>query len=724
VSAASKVQRAPLLVVDLRPFRRSDGRWVDPVDRRAVALVPEGPARELGVVVYADTPKAIYAAAVWPPSPRAVAVLEGLGKPVRLGRIDERALAEVHDRVWPRPGRARIGEILARSGKVTPRELAEALRLQHAQGGKLGRHLLADNFVTHWDVAEAVARQAGLPLVDLITGRGVRLVPELFALMDETFWRDHLCVPLSARPGVLTLAMVDPGDEEAVAEVERRTGLRVRRAVTGYRDVLSALENQYRSRRLTSSVEWLRRERPDDSAAVTLSREQRLFALVVAVVFALSLARFPITTLAVFAGMCQVLYLAIILFRFALMRRAAGGMIEVFVSPEEVAALDEATLPPYTVLVPAYREASVLPILTRALSEIDYPKDRLEVKLLLEADDEETIAAARQSHLPNYIDIVVVPPSEPRTKPKACNYGLLQSRGEYVVIFDAEDAPEPDQLKKVIAAFRQVPEDIACIQAKLSYFNAEQNILTRWFTAEYAMWFDVLLPALTTHRMPIPLGGTSNHFRADVLRRVGMWDPHNVAEDADLGIRLHKLGFRTAVVDSTTYEEANSEFVNWVRQRSRWTKGYMQTWLVHMRHPLLLWRELGTKAFIGFQLMVGGNPATQLINPLLWAVTTLWFLTYWVPIQHFFPAPVYYVSMVDLTVGNFFFTYINLVGLVRRRAFTLVRANLFAPVYWAMMSVAAWKALMQMVLRPSFWEKTDHGLTTFLPESFDVGGQA
>lgn len=716
MSGAPGVEARPAPLVDLRPFRRADGGLVDPVDRNAARRLEEAVARNAGVVVYAETPRAIYAATLWPPSAAALAALGALGKSVRLARIEEAALNQVQDRLWPAHGHARIGEILGRDGKVTPREVTEAVARRERQGGRLGQHLLAEAPISHWDVAAAVARQSGLPLVDLTAGRGAGRVTELFALMDESFWRGRLCVPIAVRPGRITVAMVDPGDDGAVDAIERRTGLVVRRVVTGYRDVLVALDRQYRSRRLTTSLEWLRRERPDDSASVTLSGGQRTVALVVLLLFAADVLRFPITTLALFAGLAQALYLSIILFRFSLMLRGADGNVEVRVSAEAVAQLDERALPPYTVLVPAYHEANVLPTLTRALADLDYPKDRLEVKLLLEEDDAETIAAARGSRLPNFVDIVVVPRSEPRTKPKACNYGLLQSRGTYVVIFDAEDVPEPDQLKKAAIAFSRLGPDVVCVQSKLSYFNAEQNLLTRWFTAEYAMWFDVLLPALTTHRMPIPLGGTSNHFRADVLRRVGMWDPHNVAEDADLGVRLHKLGYRTAVIDSTTYEEANSEFVNWVRQRSRWTKGYMQTWLVHMRHPLRLWRELGTRAFVGFQLTVGGNPATLVLNPVLWGVTTLWFLTYWVPIQRFFPPPVYWASMFDLMVGNFFFTYSGIVGLVRRGAWPLVRASLFAPVYWAMMSVAAWKALVQMVLRPSFWEKTDHGLTPFAPD--------
>lgn len=238
--------------------------------------------------------------------------------------------------------------------------------------------------------------------------------------------------------------------------------------------------------------------------------------------------------------------------------------------------------------MPLYREANVLPTLVDALKRLEYPPDRLDVKLLLEEDDEDTIRAAKSAALPNYIELVLVPASQPRTKPKACNYGLARARGEYVVIYDAEDIPEPDQLLKAVAVLRSSPAEVVCVQAKLSYYNAFQNVLTKWFTVEYATWFDLMLPGLFAARMPIPLGGTSNHFKTAVLQSMGAWDPFNVTEDADLGIRLYKAGYRTVIMNSTTYEEANADLVNWIRQRSRWIKGYIQTSLVHLRSPRAL----------------------------------------------------------------------------------------------------------------------------------------
>ncbi len=230
-----------------------------------------------------------------------------------------------------------------------------------------------------------------------------------------------------------------------------------------------------------------------------------------------------------------------------------------------------------------YRERAVAEKVVRAALSLDYPREKLDIKLLLEEDDPETLAEIRAAEWPSCVETIIVPHGSPKTKPKACNHGLLAARGEYLVIYDAEDRPEPDQLKKAICAFRRVDPRVVCLQAKLNYYNPRQNHLTRFFTLEYTSWFDLFLPGLHVLSAPIPLGGTSNHFRVKALRDLGGWDPFNVTEDCDLGIRLHREGYRTAVLDSTTWEEANSRLFNWIRQRSRWVKGYIQTHLVHTR---------------------------------------------------------------------------------------------------------------------------------------------
>lgn len=285
-------------------------------------------------------------------------------------------------------------------------------------------------------------------------------------------------------------------------------------------------------------------------------------------------------------GVLCLFYLATIMYKLLTVLLSVVWPAELRVTSEELAALDDSTLPVYTVLVPLYKEAEVAAKVVRSVTSLDYPKDKLDVILLLEEPDQETRKALEGVALPACVRTLVVPDGSPRTKPRACDYGLAAARGEFLVIYDAEDRPEPDQLKKAVVAFRRLPERVMCLQAKLNYYNPRQNWLTKWFTLEYTTWFDLFLPGLNRLRVPIPLGGTSNHFRTAGLRELGGWDPFNVAEDCDLGMRLHRRGYRTVVLDSTTWEEANSRLGSWIRQRSRWVKGYIQTHLVHTRESM------------------------------------------------------------------------------------------------------------------------------------------
>jgi cellulose synthase/poly-beta-1,6-N-acetylglucosamine synthase-like glycosyltransferase len=368
-------------------------------------------------------------------------------------------------------------------------------------------------------------------------------------------------------------------------------------------------------------------------------------------------------------------------------------------------------LPVYTVLVPAYREPEVVTRLLGALGRIEYPPARLDVKLLLEEDDEVTIEAVRAADTGSEVEVVLVPAGEPRTKPKALNYGLTLARGEMITIYDAEDLPDPLQLRRAVVAFSRHGPDVGCIQAKLSFDNIDQNLITRWFSIEYAMWFSFFLPGLVRYRAPLPLGGTSNHMRRHVVEELGGWDPHNVTEDADLGIRLHRHGYQVGVLESTTLEEANSDFVNWVKQRSRWYKGYFQTWLVHMREPRSLWRDLGWRGFCQFNLFVGGTPVLALLNPVFWSLTIVWFVGKPAVIQELFPAPVFYAGLVCWAFGNFTIAYLSIISARIMGRAELVFAAMLSPLYWVMMSLAATKAFVQLASAPSFWEKTTHGLS-------------
>ena len=314
-------------------------------------------------------------------------------------------------------------------------------------------------------------------------------------------------------------------------------------------------------------------------------------------------------------------------------------------------------LPVYTILVPLYKEAEIFNELVVSLLSLEYPQDKLDIILLLETDDKETLYAVTRQPLPACFRLLVIPAGYPRTKPRACNFGLLQAYGEYIVVYDVEDRPEPDQLRKAIHVFRQQGRSLFCIQCWLNYYNVRQNVLTRLFTLEYSFWFDLLLIGLNILKAPVPLGGTSNHFRTDELRKFGGWDIYNVTEDCDLGMRIGLAGYQTLVIDSTTWEEANSQLYNWIRQRSRWIKGYIQTYLVHMRNPARSCRRFGLKNFISFQLVVGGAPLILLYAPFLWVMTGIACFRYIASTDNYFDV-INIIPLILYVAAFLFFWYL------------------------------------------------------------------
>lgn len=602
-----------------------------------------------------------------------------------------------------------LGDLLLATGLITRAQLVAALRIQERTGDRLGRILVHAGLLDEDELAGALAAQLRLPLVDVARYEpdraALRLVPEAVA-------RRHRFVPLAVSDHVLYVAATELLSADAVAELHRHTSLPLRVVIGSARAIEDLFARAYQAQRIEIATTELLNRIPEESAYRTLVRPQKLGLVAVVLGFAALLLRYPIDTIIGFNIASIVFYTAVSLYKFRLIYSALEHQLELPISSEELAQLDERDLPVYSILVPLYHETAVADRIVRALDRLDYPRTKLDIKLIVEEDDLETQRILQSADLPPHFKLVVVPDRLPKTKPKACNYGLLLAEGRYVVIYDAEDRPEPDQLKKIVIAFSKAEDRIACVQCKLNYYNYSQNVLTRWFTTEYANWFDLLMPGLDAADDPIPLGGTSNHFIRERLIELGAWDPFNVTEDADLGIRLHRAGYKTAIIDSTTFEEANSDLRNWIRQRSRWVKGYIQTWLVHMRHPVRLQRQIGWRSFLSFQLIVGGTFASFLLNPLYWFLTTLWIATHAGVIRQLFPGPVYYSAAVGLYVGNFVFTYINVAGSLRRGYYDLVKYALLSPLYWALMSIGAYKGLFQLVYRPHYWEKTIHGLDT------------
>lgn len=367
-------------------------------------------------------------------------------------------------------------------------------------------------------------------------------------------------------------------------------------------------------------------------------------------------------------------------------------------------------LPRISLLVPLFKEHDIAAELVKRLSALDYPKDRLDVCLILEERDTQTADVLAWTVLPDWMRIVRVPNGALRTKPRAMNYALDFTNGDIVGVYDAEDMPAKDQLRKVASAFARAKPNVACLQGVLDFYNAKQNWVTRCFTIDYALWFRLVLPGLVRLGMVIPLGGTTVFFRRRALEDLGRWDAHNVTEDADLGLRLARRGYRTDFVDTVTLEEATSSVPAWVCQRSRWIKGYAVTWAVHMRDPLRLLGELGPIKFLGTQILFLGTLTQFVMAPLLWS--------FWL-VPFGFYHPVVEIAPHGLIMATAALFLLAEIATMSMAAFAvagpkhrwLIKWVLMMHLYFPMATFAAWKGLSELFRRPFYWDKTTHGRT-------------
>jgi cellulose synthase/poly-beta-1,6-N-acetylglucosamine synthase-like glycosyltransferase len=377
-------------------------------------------------------------------------------------------------------------------------------------------------------------------------------------------------------------------------------------------------------------------------------------------------------------------------------------------SPEDDPAVTPlARSPVVSILVPLFREREIAGRLVARLGRIDYPSELLDILLVVEESDTITQETIARTRLPSSMRQIVVPRGGVQTKPRALNYALDFCRGSIVGVYDAEDRPAPQQIRDVVAAFATRPPEVACLQGILDYYNARQNWFSRCFTVEYATWFRLVLRGFARLGLVVPLGGTTLFFRREALERLGGWDAHNVTEDADLGVRLVRHGYRADLIETVTEEEANCRAWPWVRQRSRWLKGYAMTYAVHMRDPAQLWRDLGPRRFLGVQITFLGTLSQFALAPVLWS---FWLLFLGLP-HPFAEAPAALVwTLVALFLASELANIaIGAVAVARPSHRWLIPWVPTLHLYHMLGAIAAWKGLAELVFRPFFWDKTEHG---------------
>ncbi|MEM2843158.1 MAG: glycosyltransferase [Candidatus Bathyarchaeia archaeon] len=647
---------------------------------------------------------------------------------------------------------------------------------------------------------------------ELADALGLQYIPreelktDLAVTIPYLLLKENLLLPFSISKGKVKIATANPFNSDFFKVLESLFGAGVEVCVASIEAVEEAIDKGYSEIHERRALKELRYRSPDESAYRVLYPWQRVLILCFIILFSvLFVLNYPLSFIILFS-LINIVYFCVNPVKFYIAFKGFRGSRRVVnVSSKDVKNLREKDLPVYTILVPVYREAKALRHVLKNIYNLDYPKEKLDVKILIEEKDDETLGEARKLGLfgnPEVIvappglfgrtamdanslspsmrildpsgfligtleevilsedpsetflkvrtasgrameiplsfvgkvrdvillkdsidrltwrykeflkifDPVIVPDADIRTKPRACNYGLLRARGEYCVIYDAEDDPEPDQLKKAVIAFSRASMDVICLQSRLNYYNPKENLLTRWFSLEYSFWYDYYLEGLDQVDGVIPLGGTSNHFRTQQLKELGGWDPYNMTEDADLGVRISRRGKKTAMLNSYTYEEANSRLGSWIRQRSRWNKGYIQTYLVHMRHPRKLIKDLGWRKFLLFQLTFGGNIYLPLINPLLWAVTISTLL---VPglFQFLFFYPLNYICATNLLIGNLVYIGLHMGPFILKKNYTSIPLALAIPLYWVLISIGCWRGLLQLMRKPFYWEKTEHGIS-------------
>lgn len=604
----------------------------------------------------------------------------------------------------PRANGRRIGWILTQSGAATEHSVRLALKAQRASRARLGDILCARGLVDRSDIAEAAARQRGMPYVDLSTEPAD---PTLFRTADIDVYLDYRILPWR-RVGGRTIYVTGNPEEGAKALKQLRCLESPRLlALTETRDLRLALVKAS-SGTLAQRAGLKRPKLFSLRKGASLWQKAGVGAFFGCAISGLLLA--PVVSLVVIIyiaaaiiGMNGVLWLTSAISG----RNDVAAPLQHHTSPQ---IADHRPPPCVSILIALYREAEVAPCLIEALRALNYPPELLDVKLILEADDLETGPALRAQNPPPFVEILVTPDGGPRTKPRALNFGMEFARGDIIGVYDAEDRPDPDQIRRIVDQFAASPPEVACIQARLGFYNTSENFITRCFEIEYASWFDVMLPGLRRLGLPILLGGTSFFIRRGALAEAGGWDSYNVTEDADLGVMLARAGKQTALSRSLTGEEASSRPVAWIKQRSRWLKGYLATWITHMAEPAELWRDLGAWKFIWLNVILLSAVLGYLALPFLWIGAALTALDLFSELRP---------EMVDLALRDLGYVatasltamlIAALVGVWRRGRPKLAAMAPLLPLYWPLGSAAAYLAVYELITSPTSWRKTKHGV--------------
>ncbi len=604
----------------------------------------------------------------------------------------------------PPRSRPLLGQVLRERGVLSQADLTRALALQAREDARFGDILLANGMVSREELYDALAFQYSCMVADLKREKpDVRLIDRLGA----DFCIRKGLLPWKRVGGATVVICARPDEFAALAPEMAAEFGPVRLAIAPDEDIQEALiaaRHRALARKAETTVaaaescrNW-NRGRIGRWAGALIAGLAGLF--VWSPLAGLALLSFWAVATLVLNSALKVAAAAMYLNRRK--RRKAT-----FFSRRHPPAIDK--LPTVSILVPLYREREIAARLVRRLERLDYPRELLDICLVVEEDDATTQATLARARLPRWMRPITVPRGAVRTKPRALNFALDFCRGSIIGVYDAEDAPDADQIHRVVRRFHERGREVACLQGILDFYNPRANWLSRCFTVEYATWFRVILPGLERLGFVIPLGGTTLFFRRAALEELGGWDAYNVTEDADLGVRLARRGYRTELLDTVTREEANCRAWPWIRQRSRWLKGYAMTYVVHMRDPARLLGELGWWRFLGVQITFLASLSQVVLAPLLWSFWALPFglahpLAGLLPLGLLLGLSALFILSEAITIG---------VGLIAVSGPAHRHLRAWVPTlhfYFPLASLAALKGAWEMIVRPFYWDKTRHGL--------------
>ena len=589
-----------------------------------------------------------------------------------------------------------LGVMLLREGVVAAHHMVPALALHARRRGRLTDILLSRGLVGEVELYRALARHWGVGLADLVNAPPD---PRLIDRLGSVRCLQNGLLPWRSAGDATVIVTAYPEDFiRHRALLQSIFGAVIMAVAPAPR--IEAAVLQARGTSLARLAET--RVSTAESCRTFSTKALRTPLIIVGIGLIVAGILAPVFLLSVFT-----LLALFAMASFNLLKLAAGVATERIPAPRP-STIQIARLPIVSVMVALYRESNIATRMVKRMEKLDYPRELLDVLLVVEADDAMTRNALATADLPSWMRIVVVPTGNVKTKPRALNFALDHCRGSIVGVYDAEDAPEPDQIRKVVDRFHQRGPEVACLQGVLDFYNPRTNWLSRCFTIEYAAWFRMLLPGIEKLGLAVPLGGTTLFFRRAALESLGRWDAHNVTEDADLGMRIARHGYRTELINTVTEEEANCRALPWVKQRSRWIKGFMMTWATHMRTPRLLWQQLGPWRFLGFQMLLLGSVMNALLAPFLWS--------FWlIPLGLSHPVADALPSGLFTTLCILFFATeaLSIALCIRGLAKTKHKLSPFwVPTlyfYHPLATLAAYKAAWEVLTKPFYWDKTSHG---------------